>query len=202
MTEKLVLVVTVTALCMVSPGPDMLLVMRNTLVRDRHYGAMTALGVLTGNLIHIGYCVVGIAVLVSRSPVLYQVLRVAGALYLIYLGIQDLRNASREDINRRSPVALTGSAYRQGFINNLLNPKGSLFYLGVFTQVITPDVSLTQTALLIVVMMTVSTMFWVIFVQTLHLTVVRAGVSGWKTAINRVFGVALILVGARVAMLK
>ena len=76
MTEKLVLVVTVTALCMISPGPDMLLVMRNTLVRDRHYGALTALGVLTGNLIHIGYCVVGIAVLVSRNPVLFQVLRV------------------------------------------------------------------------------------------------------------------------------
>ena len=202
MTEKLLLVVTVTALCMVSPGQDMLLVMRNTLVRDRHYGALTALGVLTGNLIHIGYCVVGIALLVSRSPVLYQVLRIAGAIYLIFLGIQDLRNASREDINRRSPVAPTGSAYRQGFINNLLNPKGSLFYLGVFTQVITPDMSLTQTALLIVVMMTVSAMFWVIFVQTLHLPVVRASVSGWKTAINRVFGVALILVGARVAMLK
>jgi RhtB (resistance to homoserine/threonine) family protein len=202
MTEKLVLVVTVTALCMISPGPDMLLVMRNTLVRDRHYGTFTALGVLTGNLIHIGYCVVGIAVLVSRNPVLFQVLRFAGAIYLIYLGIQDLRNASHENINRCSPDAPCGSAYRQGFINNLLNPKGSLFYLGVFTQVITPDMSLTQMALLIVVMMTVSTMFWVIFVQTLHLPVVRAGVSGWKTAINRVFGVALILVGARVAMLK
>jgi len=202
MTEKLVLVVTVTALCMISPGPDMLLVMRNTLVRDRHYGAFTALGVLTGNLIHIGYCVVGIAVLVLRNPVLFQLLRFAGAIYLIYLGIQDLRNASHENINRRSPDAPGSSAYRQGFINNLLNPKGSLFYLGVFTQVITPDMSLTQMALLIVVMMTVSTMFWVIFVQTLHLPVVRAGVSGWKTAINRVFGVALILVGARVAMLK
>jgi threonine/homoserine/homoserine lactone efflux protein len=78
MAEQLVLVVTVTALCMISPGPDMLLVMRNTLVRDRHYGALTALGVLTGNLIHIGYCVVGIAVLVSQSPVLFQVLRIAG----------------------------------------------------------------------------------------------------------------------------
>jgi RhtB (resistance to homoserine/threonine) family protein len=202
MTEKLVLVVTVTALCMVSPGPDMLLVLRNTLVRDRHYGALTALGVLTGNLIHIGYCVVGIAVLVSRYPVLFQVLRFAGASYLIYLGIQDLRNASREESNGPSTVAPCGSAYRQGFINNLLNPKGSLFYLGAFTQVITPDMSLTQMALLIVVMMTVSAMFWVIFVQTLHLPAVRAGVSGWKTAINRVFGVALILVGARVAMLK
>jgi threonine/homoserine/homoserine lactone efflux protein len=99
--------------------------------------------------------VVGIAVLVSRNPVLFQVLRFAGAIYLIYLGIQDLRNASREESNGPSTVVPCGSAYRQGFINNLLNPKGSLFYLGVFTQVITPDMSLTQMALLIVVMMTV-----------------------------------------------
>src|SRR4249919_3904821 len=128
MTEKLVLVVTITALCMITPGPDMLLVMRNTLVRDRQYGALTALGVLTGNLIHIGYCVVGIAVLVSQSRVLYEVLRIAGAIYLIYLGIQDLRNASRGEVNRLSTTAPSGSAYREGFVNNLLNPKGSLFY--------------------------------------------------------------------------
>jgi len=125
-----------------------------------------------------------------------------GAIYLVYLGIQDLRDASREESNESSTVAPCGSAYRQGFINNLLNPKGSLFYLGVFTQVITPDMPLTQTALLIVVMMTVSATFWVIFVQTLHLPAVRAGVSGWRSTVNRVFGIALILIGARVAMLK
>lgn len=202
MIEKLVLVVTVAALCMISPGPDMLLVMRNTLVRDRHSGALTALGVLTGNLIHIGYCVIGIAVLVSQSPVLYQVLRIAGAIYLIYLGIHDLKNASREEVNRPSTIMPSGSAYREGFVNNLLNPKGSLFYLGVFTQVITPEMSLMQTTLLIAAMMTVSALFWLMFLQTLHLPAVRAAVTGWRIAINRVFGIALVLLGASVAILK
>ena len=61
MTEKLLLVAGVTMLAMLSPGPDMVLVMRNTVTEDRRRGGLTALGVLTGNLFHIGYCTLGIA---------------------------------------------------------------------------------------------------------------------------------------------
>ena len=92
-TEKLLIVLGITTLCMLSPGPDMVLVMRNTLTGDRRLGGLTALGILTGNLIHIAYCAVGIALLLSRSPVAYNVLRIAGAVYLVYLGVQGIRNA-------------------------------------------------------------------------------------------------------------
>lgn len=203
MIEKLLIVLGVTTLCMLSPGPDMVLVMRNTLTGDRRRGGLTAVGVLTGNLCHIGYCAVGLALLISRSPVAYNVLRIAGALYLVYLGIQGLRSANS---GRPGPVASTDTGRRapfwQGFVNNLLNPKGSLFYLGVFTQVITPDVSIAQTALLVAVMMSVSAVFWIVFVQTLHLPMIRAAVQNSKHAIDRVFGVVLIAVGARIAMLR
>ena len=75
MTEKLLLLVGVTTLCMLSPGPDMFLVMRNTLTGGRWHGAMTAIGVLTGNLVHIGYCVFGVAVLLLRSQPAYNAIR-------------------------------------------------------------------------------------------------------------------------------
>jgi threonine/homoserine/homoserine lactone efflux protein len=84
----------------------------------------------------------------------------------------------------------------------VLNPKGSLFYLGVFSQLITPEMSFAQTTLLITVMVGVSAVFWIVFVQTLHLPMIRAGLDKSKVAINRVFGVVLILFGATVAMLK
>src|SRR5262245_20426245 len=144
MTEKLMLVIGVTTLCMLSPGPDMVLVMRNTLTRDRRAGGLTALGVLTGNMVHIGYCVFGLALLLTKSPALFDALRIAGALYLMYLGVQSLRSGGGslgdgaiEAAGARRP----GPAYAQGLINNLLNPKGSLFYLGVFSQLITPDMT-------------------------------------------------------------
>jgi RhtB (resistance to homoserine/threonine) family protein len=203
MIEKLLLVVGVTTLCMLSPGPDMVLVMRNTVTRDRRSGGLTALGVLTGNLIHIGYCTLGIAVLLSQSPVAYNMLRVASAAYLVYLGVQSLRSGGAIEAEPgESPGRRRINAYREGLLNNLLNPKGILFYLGVFSQLITPDMTVAQTTLLIGVMMTVSAVFWILFVQTLHLPVIRAGLSKSKVAIDRVFGLVLILFAARIATLK
>jgi RhtB (resistance to homoserine/threonine) family protein len=203
MTEKLLLVVGVTTLCMLSPGPDMILVMRNTLTESRRCGGLTALGVLTGNMIHIGYCTLGIALLLSQSPIAFNVLRVASAIYLVYLGVQSLRSANTTKAeSKASPGTPPANAYWQGFVNNVLNPKGSLFYLGVFTQLITPDMSLAQTTLLVAVMVSVSTVFWIVFVQTLHLPMIRSGLDKSKIAIDRVFGGVLILFGARVAMLK
>ena len=203
MTEKLLLVVGVTTLCMLSPGPDMILVMRNTLTGSRRCGGLTALGVLTGNMVHIGYCTLGIALLLSQSPVAFNVLRVASAIYLVYLGVQSLRSANTTRAeSEASPGRVPANAYWQGFVNNVLNPKGSLFYLGVFTQLITPDMSLAQTTLLIAVMVSVSAVFGIVFVQTLHLPMIRSGLDTSKVAIDRAFGVVLILFGARVAMLQ
>ena len=84
----------------------------------------------------------------------------------------------------------------------MLNPKGVLFFLGVFSQLITPDMSFAQTTLLVVVMLSVSAVFWIVFVQTLRLPMIRAGLARSTVAINRVFGAVLILFGARVAMLQ
>ena len=202
MTEKLLLVVGVTTLCMLSPGPDMILVMRNTLTRDRRCGGLTAFGVLTGNLFHIGYCTLGIALLLSQSPVAYNVLRIASAIYLVSLGVQSLRSGGASKAEPNASAGRPTGAYWQGLVNNVLNPKGSLFYLGVFSQLITPGMSFAQTALLVAVMVGVSAAFWFVFVQTLHLPMIRSGLDNSKVAIDRVFGVVLILVGAQVAMLK
>jgi threonine/homoserine/homoserine lactone efflux protein len=203
MIEKLLLVVSVTTLCMLSPGPDMILVMRNTLTRDRRWGGLTALGVLTGNMVHIGYCVMGIALLLTRSPIAYNVLRVSSAIYLVYLGVRSLRGGGASEAARTTSTGWRpAGAYWQGFVNNVLNPKGALFYLGVFSQLITPDMSWTQTTLLVAVMVSVSAVFWILFVQTLHLPVIRSGLEKSQVALDRVFGVVLILFGARVAMLK
>jgi threonine/homoserine/homoserine lactone efflux protein len=200
-TEKLLLVIGVTTLAMLSPGPDLILVMRNTLTTGQRRGGLTALGVLTGNLIHIAYCVLGIALLLSRSPLAYNVLCIASAIYLIYLGVQSLR---RDWTNRVEPDASAGGRptqpYWQGLVNNVLNPKGSLFYLSVFSQLITPDMSFAKTALLVTVMVSVSTVFWVVFIQTLHLPMIRARVDKSKVVIERVFGFVLIMLGATVAM--
>ena len=200
MIDQILLIVSVTSLIMVTPGPDMVLVLRNTFVGGRHAGLQTSIGVLAGNLVHITYCVLGIGLLVSQSIVAFSMLKYAGAAYLIYLGVMSFRAGAKtldiDDIDRRR---LTHSWFVQGFLNNLLNPKGTLFYLGIFTVVISPDTSASAMMLLICIMMFVSACFWPIFVYTLDRPTIRGFIERSQQTVNRIFGVLLIGLGLRLA---
>src|SRR6185436_6391568 len=136
MFGQLVVLVSLTCLVMVTPGPDMMMVLRNTVLGGRRAGLSTSGGVLTGNLVHITYCLLGIGLLIAKSILAFAALKYAAAAYLIYLGIQNLRAGNQAldmgDVQRRSR---DGHWFLQGFISNVLNPKGTLFYLGVFTVV-------------------------------------------------------------------
>jgi RhtB (resistance to homoserine/threonine) family protein len=202
MFDQVMIIVGVTVLVMFTPGPDMAIVTRNTLLGGRAGGLQTSLGVLTGNLVHIAYCVLGIGWLISQSIVAFAVLRYAGAAYLVYLGTVSL---FARDINGPQPSAgfsrNAGTWYLQGFINNILNPKGTLFYLGVFTMVITPETAAVTTLLLIVIMMLISAGFWLFFVATLDHPAVRSRLDRSQRSVSRIFGVLLISLGLRVALL-
>jgi RhtB (resistance to homoserine/threonine) family protein len=201
MLDQILVIVAVTSLVMITPGPDMVLVLRNTLVSGRRSGLHTSLGILAGNLVHITYCVLGIDWLISQSIVAYSTLKYAGAAYLIYLGIMSWRSgadtpATSLIFNQRP----RRSSFLQGFLNNLLNPKGALFYLGVFTNVISTDTSSTAMVVLICVMMLVSACFWLCFVHTLTRAGVRGLVHRSQQTVSRVFGALLIALGLRVAL--
>src|SRR6187397_1533709 len=94
MLDQILVIVSVTFLVMVSPGPDMVLVLRNTLVGGRRAGLHTSMGILSGNLVHITYCVLGLGLLISQSIMAFSALKFAAALYLIYLGIASFRSGA------------------------------------------------------------------------------------------------------------
>lgn len=201
MLAQLVVVVSVTALVMVIPGPDMVLVVRNTFLGGRRGGLLTSGGVLLGNVVHITYCLLGIGWLISRSIVAFAALKYAAALYLIYLGVMSLRSgvgASKLEVadDRRHGR----NWLPQGFINNVLNPKGALFYFGVFTVVIAPATSAGQMTLLVASMMLVSASFWLLFVATIDRPFIRESLARSQKTVNRPFGGVLILLGVRVAI--
>lgn len=203
MLDQLLVVVSLTFLVMVSPGPDMVLVLRNTFVHGRRAGLRTSMGILSGNLVHITYCVLGIGLLISRSIVAFSALKYAGAAYLLYLGITSFRSGARtldtDDLEGRQPDR---TWFVQGFVNNLLNPKGTLFYLGVFTMVITPETSPGAMLLLIFSMMLVSASFWLFFVYTLDRRPIREFIERSQQTVNRIFGGLLLLLGMRVASMR
>ena len=203
MLDQILVIVSVTALVMVTPGPDMVLVLRNTFAGGRSAGLQTSVGILSGNLVHITYCTLGIGLIISQSILVFSTLKYAAAAYLIYLGIMSFRSGAKtldtDDIEGRRPDR---TWFVQGLVNNLLNPKGTLFYLGVFTMVITPETSATTMLLLTLIMMVVSASFWLFFVYAVDRPIIRVSIERSQQTVNRIFGALLLLLGIRVASMS
>jgi len=181
----------------------MVLVLRNTFAGGRGAGLQTSVGILSGNLVHITYCMLGIGLIISQSILAFTMIKYAGAAYLIYLGVMSFRSGSEtldtNDIERRRP---NRTWFVQGFVNNLLNPKGALFYLGMFTMVITPETSASTLLVLIISMMLVSASFWLFFVCTLDRPFIRNSIARSQQTVSRIFGTLLVLLGMRVASMS
>lgn len=203
MIDQILVVAGITFFIMISPGPDMVIVLRNTLAGGRSAGLRTSAGILAGNTVHISYCVLGIGLLISQSILAFTALKYAAAAYLIFLGFSSFRTGGTSlDANVARAPRPKGRWLVQGFLNNILNPKGTLFYLGVFTMVITPGTSPAQTLVLILCMTLVSATFWLVFVYTLDQPFVRTALESGQRSVNRVFGVLLVALGVRVAMMQ
>ena len=134
---------------------------------------------------------------------MFSTLKYAAAAYLIYLGIMSFRSGAKtldtDDIEGRRPDR---TWFVQGLVNNLLNPKGTLFYLGVFTMVITPETSATTMLLLTLIMMVVSASFWLFFVYAVDRPIIRVSIERSQQTVNRIFGALLLLLGIRVASMS
>ena len=126
-------------LAVASPGPDFAIVTRQSVTAGTRLGIWTSAGVGAGILVHVSYCVLGVAILLAQSETLFMVMKYLAAAYLAYLGIQSLlANANREQLLDLSQDALLqpGQAFWRGFLTNGLNPKATLFFLALFTVVI------------------------------------------------------------------
>ena len=180
-----------------SPGPDSFLIVRNTLVEGRRIGFMTLLGNRIGLCAHLAAAIAGLSVALQTSPALYLGVRLLGAAYLVYLGASNLMSRARQ----APAAAVTGpgggmasvTAVRQGLLNNLLNPKVSLFFLSLFPQFATGDVLSRSPVTVAVVFLAGNTLWYVLLVQMVGLQWLRERLQRFQAALDLVF--ALIFVG-------
>ncbi len=189
-------------LAVASPGPDFAIVLRESVSNGRHAGIWTALGVGSGILLHVGYCLLGIGLIVSQSIVLFNLLKWLAAAYLIYIGIRALQarpadpaGAELAPLAARSPRA----AFARGFVTNGLNPKATLFFLSLFTLVISP-----QTPLLVQagygLYLALATAVWFCAVALLFSQErVRRGFVRLGPWFDRLMGAVLVGLGIKVA---
>ncbi|WP_421143332.1 LysE family translocator [Aeromonas dhakensis] len=142
MTELLA-VVAITFFAVISPGPDFAMVSRNSLLLSRRSGVLTALGIGAGVCVHVTYTLLGVGLLIQQSLWLFNLIKLAGAAYLIFLGIKMLRaKPASAEVLAEQPVLSSLGALRTGFLTNVLNPKTTIFIVSLFMQVVQPQTPL------------------------------------------------------------
>lgn len=137
-------------LAVASPGPDFLIVTKNSLSQGRKAGVYTSIGVALGIGVHVTYCMLGIGLIISQSILIFSIIKYLGAAYLIWIGIKGLRARKKAVQGFEKEIQIIENTEAQveqksnliniktGFLVNALNPKATIFFLALFTQVIDP----------------------------------------------------------------
>lgn len=160
---------------------------------------LTAFGIGTGILIHVGYSLLGIGLIIQQSLVLFSILKVVGALYLTWIAIQCLRSkAGGIHVETANGGRQSGfAAYRLGFLTNTLNPKATLFFVSLFSVIISPGTPIAiQTAY--GVYMAVATGLWFMAVAVFFtLPQIRRGFNRFGYWLDRLMGGVLLLLAGQ-----
>lgn len=192
-------------LAAISPGPDFAMVVKNSILGSRQCGIFTALGGSCCLMIHSTYCILGLAIVISQSLLLFSMIKYIGAAYLIYIGIKSLlAKHSMVQINENT-TNNTVNAYQgfvQGLLCNLLNPKAIMFVLAFFTLIINPTSSLIdQFGFGIEITLIHFIWFTCLALMITHQRV-RARLNSIQHYFAKLMGVALIGFGARIALVS
>ena len=197
------LFIVASALLAIAPGPDVVYVLTRGIAQGRKAGIAAALGFATGCLFHTGLAVFGVAALIRSSDLAFDLVRYAGAAYLVWIGIQALRHASAFAIDAAGPSKALRLIYRQSVIGNALNPKVTLFFLSFLPQFVDAGAGRVefQMALLGVVFMAVTVVVFgavAIFSGWIGEWVRRKPAIGAR--LNVFAGITFIALGVRVAL--
>ncbi|MFF4872581.1 LysE family translocator [Streptomyces sp. NPDC090109] len=142
---QLIAVAVITVLAVISPGADFAMTVRNSYLYGRTAGVLAAVGIALGVLVHVTYTMLGVGLLVSRSPALFTAMKLVGAAYLVYVGYRTFVTKARVDVDLSDGEGPSkAGALRTGFLTNALNPKTMLFVLSTYTQVVSADTPVPQ----------------------------------------------------------
>ena len=198
------------ALAVISPGPDFVMIVRQALLYTRRVGVYSAIGLGLGILVHVVYSLLGVGLLISQSILLFSIMKFAAAGYLVWIGIQGLRSrksAEKEVLENEAAISEVNvptafSAIKTGFLTNVFNPKVSLFFLSVFTLVISSTTPLWA-QMIYGLEMALATMIWFTIVAlVLSQKKIQKKFMSIRHVFDKVTGGALVALGIKIALTK
>lgn len=190
----------VAALLTILPGPDSALILRSALIQTKKHAYATAAGIASGTFVWGAAAAVGAAALLAASEFAFTVLKIAGALYLGYLGIMMIARSFRRrtvPADATAPVGTLPGAFARGALTNLLNPKVGVFYIALIPQFLPSGVAPVGMGLLLALVHVLESMAWftglILAAHFARKWLSSPRVSAW---IDRVTGGVLIAFGA------
>lgn len=208
--QGLLLISSIHLLAAASPGPDFVLVSQQTLSHGRKTGFLCSLGIALGLSVHILYSSFGLAAVIANSTTALWVIKILGGSYLIWLGIKGLKAkaASTEQASSAPPTSAsvpsssrTPSPSRtiaMGFLCNALNPKAPIYFVSLFTLVLSPDMPLYQLAIYGAWMMMIQLGWFSTVVMILSNPRVNDRFQRFSHWIDRILGGVMVAMGLKV----
>ena len=198
------LFIATAVLLIITPGQDTFFILGRSLSGGRAAGVAAALGISTGTVVHTIAAALGLSALLATSPFAFMAVKFAGAAYLIFIGLRALLSRASSLPGEQAPSEIDGrrSAFRQGVLTNLLNPKVALFFLALMPQFIDAGSSRKVGAFLVLGLTFVTLgVIWVVM-----LAVAAAKLRGaflrrpsMAAVLNRVAGTVFIALGLKLA---
>jgi RhtB (resistance to homoserine/threonine) family protein len=196
------------AVLTVAPGQDTMLVVRNVLRGGRRDGMVTTFGICAGLFIHATLSALGVSAVLMHSATAFQLLKTAGACYLVWLGVRSLasavrgaRDAAIAEQRLATDVVPARRCFLEGLLSNILNPKTAVFYLAFLPQFIGPTDPVLQKSLLLAGIHYAESICWLLVVSTAvdrtRRFIVKPVVRRWTDALC---GTLLVGFGARLAL--
>jgi threonine/homoserine/homoserine lactone efflux protein len=194
--QQLIAFIPVAIALSISPGPDMALVLRNTVRGGRGAGYRTVGGIAVGLVVWATASALGVAAVLSASATVFTALKLAGAVYLVYLGVQSLRSLRRGE-EREVVEKPSGSPFRQGLVTNLLNPKLAVLFTTLLPQFVSHGDPAAKPAFLAAVFIAIG-LTWLCFYTAVVGAIAHS--RTFRRVTEAVTGVVLIALGARLAL--
>lgn len=205
----ILLITSIHLLAAASPGPDFVLVSQQTLAHGKKTGFMCSIGIALGLSIHIIYSALGLAAVIANSSTLLLIIKILGGSYLIFLGSKGLRAKptgtslhSKEDKELGTvKTSISGiKSIGTGFVCNVLNPKAPIYFVSLFTVVLSPNMPLYQIAIYGLWMMIIQLCWFSAVVTLLSRPTIHNKFQSMGHLIDRVLGGAMIALGLKVIL--
>lgn len=132
MLPQLVAFLTASILLTLSPGPDIIYVLVQSIANGRKAGILTAFGLVSGIVVHTSLVAFGVSAVINESEILFRIIKILGALYLFYLAFKVWKGPAEISVDTPAPLKRNFALFKHGFVMNVLNPKVTIFFLAFF----------------------------------------------------------------------